>query len=65
MARETNRVPVEVLTTRDAFVQVFRSNLVYFFFGRHTGFVPYFFPGAVAIVLFLLARAAAAGRGSG
>ena len=28
----------------------------YFFFGRHHGFVPYFFPGVVAMVLFLLAR---------
>ncbi len=46
---------VEVVATSDAFGQVFRRNLGYFFFGRHTGFVPYFFPGAVAIVLFLLA----------
>lgn len=51
--RETNRVPVEVLTTSDALLQVFRRNLGYFFVGRHTGFVPYFFAGAVAIVLFL------------
>jgi hypothetical protein len=50
--RETNRVPVEVLTTADALLHVFRRNLVYFFVGRHTGFVPYFFAGAVAIVLF-------------
>lgn len=56
LVRETNRVPVEVLTTGDALLHVFRRNLVYFFFGRHTGFVPYFFPGAVAILLFLLAR---------
>jgi hypothetical protein len=54
--RATDRVPIEVLTTRDAFIHVFRNNLVYFFFGRHHGFVPYFFPGAVAIGLFLLAR---------
>ena len=52
--RETNRVPVEVLTSGDAVFQVFRRNLVYYFFGRHSGFVPYFFPGAVAIVAFLL-----------
>jgi hypothetical protein len=51
--RETNRVPVEVLTSSDALLHVFRHNLGYFFFGRHTGFVPYFFAGAVAIVLFL------------
>jgi hypothetical protein len=54
MPRETNRVAVEVLTTRDAIVDVFRRNLGYFFFGRHTGFVPYFFPGALAIVLCLI-----------
>jgi hypothetical protein len=55
-ARATDRVPIEVLTTRDAFIDVFRNNVVYFFFGRHHGFVPYFFPGAVAIGLFLAAR---------
>jgi hypothetical protein len=53
--RETNRVPVEVLTSFDALVHVFRRNLGYFLFGRHTGFVPYFFPGAMAVVLFLSA----------
>jgi hypothetical protein len=53
MARETNRVPVEVLTSRDAVLTVFRHNLWYFVSGRHTGFVPYFFPGALALVLFL------------
>jgi hypothetical protein len=52
--RKTNRVPLEVLATGDAVGQVFQRNIVYFFLGRHTGFVPYFFPGAVAIVLFLL-----------
>jgi len=53
LPRETNRVPVEVLINRDAVGAVFRSNLVYFFFGRYAGFVPYFFPGVVAIALFL------------
>ena len=53
--RETNRVLVEVVATGDAVGQVFRRNLGYFFFGRHTGFVPYFFPGAMAIALFLMA----------
>jgi hypothetical protein len=51
--RETNRVPVEVLTSTDALLHVFRRNLGYFFFGRHTGFVPYYFAGAVAIAVFL------------
>jgi hypothetical protein len=53
--RETNRVLIEVVASGDAVGQVFRSNLGYFFFGRHTGFLPYFFPGAVAIALLLLA----------
>ena len=51
--RETNRLPVEVLATPDALLHVFRRNIGYFFFGRHTGFVPYFFAGSLAIVLFL------------
>lgn len=54
IVRQTNRVPVEVLTTSDALLRVFPHNLLYFFFGRHTGFVPYFFPGAVALALFLI-----------
>jgi hypothetical protein len=56
VGRATNQIPLEVLTSRDALVQVFRKNLGYFFVGRHHGFVPYFFPGAVAMALFLFAR---------
>jgi hypothetical protein len=51
--RETNAVLVEVLTTADAVGDVFRRNLAYFFVGRHTGFIPYFFPGAMAAALLL------------
>ena len=54
--RSTNEVPVEVLFSRDAFVHVFRANLVYVMLGRHTGLVPYFFPGVLSAVLFLAAR---------
>jgi hypothetical protein len=53
--RATDRIPLEVLTGRDAFVDVFRRNLGYFFFGRHTGFVAYYFPGVIAVLLFLAA----------
>jgi hypothetical protein len=53
--RETNSVPVEVLATADAVGDVFRRNLAYFFIGRHTGFIPYFFPGALAMTWLLLA----------
>ncbi|HYM24132.1 MAG TPA: hypothetical protein VEU08_13025, partial [Vicinamibacterales bacterium] len=31
-------------------------NIEYFFIGRHFGFVPYFFPGVVAIALWLASR---------
>jgi hypothetical protein len=55
-ARATDRVPIEVLASRDAFVHVLRNNLVYFFLGRHHGFLPYFFPGVVAMALFAVAR---------
>ena len=34
-------------------------NMVYFLFGRHFGFVPFFFPGVVSVVLLLRARAEA------
>jgi hypothetical protein len=56
--RTTNRVPVEVLTGRDAFFEVLRRNLGYFVAGRHTGLVPYFLPGVAAVLLFLFSRAA-------
>jgi hypothetical protein len=34
----------------------FAHNIEYFFIGRHFGFVPYFFPGVVAIGLWLASR---------
>ena len=55
LGRATNEVPLEVLITRDAVVDVFRLNLAYFVIGRHTGFAIYFFPGLMAILLFLAA----------
>lgn len=48
-------VLTEVLTSRDALVDVFRHNLAYFFIGRHTGFALYFLPGMMAVLLFLAA----------
>jgi hypothetical protein len=44
-----------VLFTRDALLEVFPHNLGYFMFGRHTGFAAYFFPGVMAVLLFLAA----------
>jgi hypothetical protein len=55
-ARATNAVPWEVLINRDALFSVFPRNLIYFTFGRHTGVVPYFFPGALSLLLFLFTR---------
>ena len=37
-------------------VTVFRHNLWYFLVGRNAGVLPYFFPGVVAVVLFLVSR---------
>lgn len=51
--RATNRVPIEVLSSRDAVFTVFRHNLGYFLFGRHAGFAVYYFPGVLAVWLFL------------
>jgi hypothetical protein len=45
----------EVLFTRDALFEVFPHNVGYFIFGRHAGFAIYFFPGMMAILLFLAA----------
>jgi hypothetical protein len=46
---------LDVLLTRDALLEVFPHNLAYFMVGRHTGFAIYFFPGVMAVLLFLLA----------
>jgi hypothetical protein len=35
---------------------VFARNVWYFFVGRHSGLIPYFFPGVVSLALFLGAR---------
>jgi hypothetical protein len=37
-------------------VRLFPNNVKYFLLGRHFGFVPYFFPGAIAVLLWLLSR---------
>jgi hypothetical protein len=41
---------------RAVFWPRFRANLWYFVVGRHFGFLPYFFPGVVAIALYLWRR---------
>ena len=52
--RATDEVPVDILVTTDTF-RVFRHNVWYFLVGRYSGFVPYFLPGAVSVLLFLAA----------
>jgi hypothetical protein len=51
--RTTDAIPFDVLLTRDALFRVFPHNLAYFVFGRHTGLVPYFFPGVLSLLLFV------------
>jgi len=46
----------QVLEPANASVQ-FSHNVEYFLFGRHFGFAPYYFPGIVAIGLWLASRA--------
>src|SRR5947207_13873298 len=46
-------VQAQVLTGREWPSRVVR-NVKYFMVGRHFGFIPYFFPGAVAIGAWLL-----------
>lgn len=53
LARTTNEVPTDVLFNRDALLRVLPRNLVYFVLGRHTGLLPYFFPGVLSVVLLL------------
>lgn len=46
-------LPSSVLLNRHTFT-VFRHNVVYFVVGRFSGLVPYFFPGVVSLLLFLV-----------
>ena len=49
----TNEFVVEESLGLVGFLKLLGQNLVYFVFGRHFGFLPYFFPGLVALALFL------------
>ena len=49
----TDDVPVGVLVGSDT-LTVFRHNIWYFLVGRHSGLVPYGFPGALSLVLFVI-----------
>ena len=49
----TNRIVVDAASVGE-FLSTLAANLQYFLAGRHFGFLPYFFPGLVAMVLFVL-----------
>jgi hypothetical protein len=53
--RATDGLLSEVIFNRDVLTTVLAHNVGYFFIGRHTGLVPYFFPGVLTLVLFLFA----------
>jgi hypothetical protein len=53
--RATDGLLTDVIFNRDALTTVLGHNIVYFFLGRHTGLVPYFFPGILTLGLFLFA----------
>lgn len=51
----TDAVPTDVLLHGDT-LRVLAWNTMYFALGRYSGFIPYFFPGVVALALFLANR---------
>ncbi len=52
----TNDTDAQTVLKPSEFVNRFVHNVEYFFLGRHHGFVPYFFPGAVILLLWLVSR---------
>lgn len=52
----TNTVVVEDPLGPAAFLTLVFHNLRYFLLGRHFGFLPFFFPGVIAVVLLVRAR---------
>src|SRR6185295_8400250 len=55
-AKEMSTNDSDAANILDAFWTHFFHNTWYFVAGRHFGFVPYFFPGVVAIALWLASR---------
>jgi hypothetical protein len=53
----TNALPFDILLHRDT-ATVLLWNLFYFVFGRYSGLLPYYWPGLVALLLFLRPRSA-------
>jgi len=55
-AKEMSTNDADTGTVFTDFTNRFTHNVEYFLIGRHFGFIPYFFPGAIAIVLWLASR---------
>ena len=55
----TNEIFIEDTGGPVEFLVLLARNLWYFLVGRHFGFVPFFFPGVVVLLLFLRSRAEA------
>ena len=53
MGRATNEVLTDIVFDPAVFWSRLGWNVLYFFVGRHSGMLPYFFPGFFALVLFL------------
>ena len=51
-----NEANVDNVLQPSEMLRLFPTSVKYFLIGRHFGFVPYFFPGVVAIVMWLLSR---------
>ncbi|MEO6011467.1 MAG: hypothetical protein ABIU38_25715 [Vicinamibacteraceae bacterium] len=56
LTRGVDTVLEDIILSRNSLVEVFPANLVYFMLGRHSGVVPYFFPGVLSVLLFLAWR---------
>ena len=56
LTRGVDSVLWDIVLSRNSLVEVFPANLVYFVLGRHSGLVPYFFPGVLSVLLFLAWR---------
>lgn len=54
--RATNEVLTDIVFDEHVFWSRLGWNVLYFFIGRHSGMLPYFFPGLLALALFLWPR---------
>ena len=52
----TNELGTDNVLRPSEIVRLFGNNVKYFLIGRHFGFVPYFFPGAVALIAWAFSR---------